>query len=370
MGHYFNSMRPIVLVKMLFFIVFFLVPLSGLALQESFPLDESSLLPESLALQESPDLQEYEGVYSIVEDKVVVEEKLTFSNMVDSFKLFIPSDAMALEVNGAEVVVQERPEFKELTLHGKYLRDVSIKYITESLIERNKDSFFILDLGELDASMISVQVILPEKSTLKHSLNSLTPSIIPKTEKVTTDGRSIIIRWEKDDFQRSKAILIIYEEAAENSLKYWFFLLIIVVVTFILYIILRRSSGKIEQKKFSENRDNVPEKKSSEKKSKLTDDSSKKSEDIEVQQESKEIIHEKEIIHDNLKEKLTRNLFEEERAIIEILLEKGELWQKQLVLQTGISKVKLSRKLRNLEAKGLIEKVPYGNTNKIRLKKD
>ena len=290
--------------------------------------------------------------------------------MVDSFKLFIPSDAMALEVNGAEVVVQERPEFKELTLHGKYLRDVSIKYITESLIERNKDSFFILDLGELDASMISVQVILPEKSTLKHSLNSLTPSIIPKTEKVTTDGRSIIIRWEKDDFQRSKAILIIYEEAAENSLKYWFFLLIIVVVSFILYIILRRSSGKIEQKKFSENRDNVPEKKSSEKKSKLTDDSSKKSEDIEVQQESKEIIHEKEIIHDNLKEKLTRNLFEEERAIIEILLEKGELWQKQLVLQTGISKVKLSRKLRNLEAKGLIEKVPYGNTNKIRLKKD
>jgi len=370
LGHYFNSMRPIVLVKMLFFIVFFListfflVPLSGLALQESFPLDESSLLPESLALQESPDLQKYEGIYSIVEDKVVVEEKLTFSTMVDSFKLFIPSDAMALEVNGAEVVVQERPEFKELTLHGKYLRDVSIKYITESLIERNKDSFFILDLGELDASMISVQVILPEKSTLKHSLNSLTPSIIPKTEKVTTDGRSIIIRWEKDDFQRSKAILIIYEEAAENSLKYWFFLLIIVVVSFILYIILRRSSGKIEQKKFSENEDNISEKKSSEKKSKLADDSSKKSEDIEVQQESKEIIH------DNLKEKLTRNLFEEERAIIEILLEKGELWQKQLVLQTGISKVKLSRKLRNLEAKGLIEKVPYGNTNKIRLKKD
>ncbi|MBI2112255.1 hypothetical protein HYT52_01845 [Candidatus Woesearchaeota archaeon] len=281
------------------------------------------------------DLQKYEGVYSIVEDKVVVDEKLTFSTMVDSFKLFIPSDATALEVNGAEIVVQERPEFKELTLHGNYLHDVSIKYITESLIERNKDSFFILDLGELDASMISVQVILPEKSTLKHSLNSLTPSIIPKTEKVTTDGKSIIVEWEKDDFQRSKAILIIYEEATKNSSKYWFFLLIIIVVSFILYIILRRSSDKIEQKKFSENEDNIHEKKA-----KLTDDSSKKSEDIGVQQVSKEIIR------DNLKEKLTRNLFEEERAIVEILLEKGELWQKQLTLVTGISKVKLSRKLK------------------------
>ncbi len=64
-------------------------------------------------------------------------------------------------------------------------------------------------------------------------------------------------------------------------------------------------------------------------------------------------------------------MFEDEKLIVRILLieKTRELWQKQLEQKTGLNKVKLSRKLRSLEAKGLIEKIPYGNTNKIRLKK-
>ena len=66
---------------------------------------------------------------------------------------------------------------------------------------------------------------------------------------------------------------------------------------------------------------------------------------------------------------ITKNLFEEEKKIVEVLLENKEgIWQKQLQLKTGLTKVKLSRKIRNLEEKGIIEKIPYGNTNKIRLK--
>lgn len=45
-----------------------------------------------------------------------------------------------------------------------------------------------------------------------------------------------------------------------------------------------------------------------------------------------------------------------------------ELWQNQLVKETGFSKAKLSRVLRNLEQRSVVSKTIYGNTNKIALK--
>ena len=77
----------------------------------------------------------------------------------------------------------------------------------------------------------------------------------------------------------------------------------------------------------------------------------------------------KQIKEKSTEKDITKNLFEEEKKIVEVLLENKEgIWQKQLQLKTGLTKVKLSRKIRNLEEKGVLEKIPYGNTNKIRLK--
>ena len=47
-----------------------------------------------------------------------------------------------------------------------------------------------------------------------------------------------------------------------------------------------------------------------------------------------------------------------------------EAWTKEILKEIGISKVKLSRKIRSLEKKELIKKVPYGNENKIKLTKN
>jgi uncharacterized membrane protein len=44
------------------------------------------------------------------------------------------------------------------------------------------------------------------------------------------------------------------------------------------------------------------------------------------------------------------------------------LWQKQIQNSTGFSKAKVSRLVRNLESRGLVKKIPFGNTNKIRLR--
>lgn len=61
-------------------------------------------------------------------------------------------------------------------------------------------------------------------------------------------------------------------------------------------------------------------------------------------------------------------LIDNEQQVVNYLKENGQVWQKQIQQATGFSKAKVSRVIRNLEARGVIEKTPYGNTNKISLK--
>lgn len=70
-----------------------------------------------------------------------------------------------------------------------------------------------------------------------------------------------------------------------------------------------------------------------------------------------------------VKKEVTRNLLGEEKQIVEYLMDKKgkECWTKEMVHDLGISKVRLSRRLRNLVQKGLVEKIPYGNENRIKL---
>jgi uncharacterized membrane protein len=57
--------------------------------------------------------------------------------------------------------------------------------------------------------------------------------------------------------------------------------------------------------------------------------------------------------------RLLKILPEDERAIIELLLNDGKMEQTYIVAESGLSKVKVSR---------IIEKKPLGNTNLIKLK--
>jgi predicted HTH transcriptional regulator len=69
------------------------------------------------------------------------------------------------------------------------------------------------------------------------------------------------------------------------------------------------------------------------------------------------------------KKDYSKNLFKEEKQIVNYLYKKGECWTKEIVRDLDISKVKLSRKLRNLEERGLIQREPHGNENRIKLRK-
>jgi uncharacterized membrane protein len=70
------------------------------------------------------------------------------------------------------------------------------------------------------------------------------------------------------------------------------------------------------------------------------------------------------------KNKFEEHLMPSEKKVITELKKanKNEMWQKQLLLNTGFSKAKLSRVVRDLEARGLVSKTVFGNTNKISLK--
>ena len=70
----------------------------------------------------------------------------------------------------------------------------------------------------------------------------------------------------------------------------------------------------------------------------------------------------------NKKEK-ERFLLDEEKKIINYLkkCDRNEAWQKNIQKDLEFSKAKLSRLIRNLESRGLIKKIPFGNTNKILL---
>lgn len=63
-------------------------------------------------------------------------------------------------------------------------------------------------------------------------------------------------------------------------------------------------------------------------------------------------------------------LLDAEKKVIDLLkrADRHEMWQRKIQEETGFSKAKLSRLVRNLESRGLIEKIPMGNTNKVKLK--
>lgn len=80
------------------------------------------------------------------------------------------------------------------------------------------------------------------------------------------------------------------------------------------------------------------------------------------------LTHEREV--KQLKEKLKKLYLtpEEKNILDELESAKGESTQRELTENTGYSRVKTHRILQRLESKNIVQKVPYGQTNKIILK--
>lgn len=66
------------------------------------------------------------------------------------------------------------------------------------------------------------------------------------------------------------------------------------------------------------------------------------------------------------KQKLAAKILEgDERRLYNFILKHKECLQKDLVYESGYPKAKVTRLLEKLDRKGLVDRKPYGNTNKI-----
>jgi len=184
-----------------------------------------------------------------------------------------------------------------------------LSYRTGEFIENNK--YFTADFQIIETENLTVLLFLPMRAILEKAYPS--PEII-------SDGKLIALKWNVQNARQSFPVFVAYDEKSEQWLGYAIIALIAVAVLSVILIIKKRKprakKGKTKKK---------------------------------------------------VKEEL--HLLESESAVIKALKDaKGELWQKQIQLKTGFSKAKLSRVIRNLEARGLVKRIPLGNTNKIKLK--
>jgi uncharacterized membrane protein len=297
-------------------------------------------------------IREFSGEYDLSGDAATVTMDFQMADST-ALEIRIPWDATQLFSSGNYTLITQG-DHKILRFAGQQMIEVS--YLTSSLIERTGDRFFILDLSRIDAEKMYVLVKLPESATLKYPLDSNQPSMIPKTKDVATDGKRILIRWTEKDFSSSKAGLVIYELQSDNSwaLPAIISIVLFALLTMLIYLGLSHLRYLRTQKRTASHPAANKKRNKRNKTGTSAAGAARKKADAK-----------------DAAKGMTRNLFEDEKLIVEALLAEKthELWQKQLAIKTGLSKVKLSRKLRGLEQKGLIERVPYGNTNKVRLLK-
>ncbi len=249
-------------------------------------------------------------VFHLSNENVLVEYKL---EEVYDLEIELPSNVKALEVN-------KEYSFEKDILKVDEGRDVEIKYISNYYVEKtSKGNYFVFNFA---LNVSHVKVYLPEGSKL--SENKL---IFPEIESISSDGYNIILEWNNFD---ENEILVSYEFVDDDNSLFVFIL--IVGVLFIIFLFSNKIVKMLQRKKGV---------------------------NVRFKDKDGELLG------------LTKNLFEDEKKIVEYLYGKkdNESWTKEIIKDLGISKVKLSRKLRSLEQKELIKRIPYGNENRIRLLK-
>ncbi len=246
--------------------------------------------------------------YTIIEGKVLVEIKASQDEII-----ILPEDYSTLESD-----VSYRIEGNKLITEK-----ANMKLITKDYIKKTGSEYLFV-LPKPLKSNSDIQVYLPQNYILSDNL------VFPKNYNISTNGKNIILEWK--NFNESE-IIIFYKGTSTSNLIYYIMFGIVLIVILILFY--------FQQKKFGEKITLIKEKRD------------------EVKRKLK-----------NLKEvNITKNLFGDEKKIVEYLVSKKDKssWTKEIVKDLGISKVKLSRKLRSLSEKGLIKKESYGNENRISL---
>ena len=255
-------------------------------------------------------------VYASTESYEVIENKILVTIMLENANqtyIQLPYDTSTLESTHNYTIESAKNGKSMLIENGE---NITIKFIAKSIIEHTGNEYFLIIKNPI-AAPSETKVVLPEGALLKAN----TANAIPRPDSITTDGRKITLEWNESP----ESIVVVYEFTTASNTA---LLLIGVVIAILIINIIIKNKMKVKKTK-----KNKPK--------------------------------------NELERRLTQNLIGEERKIIQFLAQKNkhECWTKDISKELNISKVRLSRRLRSLEQKELIQKTPYGNENKIKLKK-
>lgn len=251
---------------------------------------------------------------------------------VSNFELEIPSDAKNIEVDAESYELNDYKNSQIIKIN--FAKNLLIRYSTKSFIDKSGNKLFFTMRNNFNESS-NVKIYFPEGAVLSEK-----GILFPTRFKKITDGRRIIL--ELNDFNEEQ-IVVTYEFVKKSN--FLFYLIIIFIFSLMIFIyFLEKNKIKKEIKNF-------------------------RKENKKLKKEKYNLI--KDETKEEIEERLIRNLFEDEKIIVKYLLYKknNECWTKEIVKDLDISKVKLSRKLRSLEQKGIVKKIPYGNENRIKLLK-
>lgn len=258
-------------------------------------------------------------------------------------RIYLPLDAGNIaEENNTPYEIISLSDRKIIIFNLAEGREINLHYTTEELID---EGFFVSSNELFEGGTYSMSLKLPEAAILETPLESPKPSVFPLASSVYSDGQRLILEWKS--LESGEPVLVKFKE---SRLDYSFIITafsMLIIALVLYYIFLRRKNKREKNKKEDSKEDElVEEDKEKDKKGDKEED--KKEVHVEI------------------------SLYEEEKIIVNALNESNnkEMWQKELLQKTGLTKVKLSRRLRALEERGMIEKIPYGNTNKIRLKRE
>ncbi|HLF53658.1 MAG TPA: hypothetical protein VI544_00605, partial [Candidatus Nanoarchaeia archaeon] len=219
--------------------------------------------------------------------------------------LDIPSDASSISAN------QEYEQGgNSIKIKGK---SIELSYLTSESLQKSRGGYYFVDKVKFssDFNKADIKFLIDTGSFLDNE------NIYPSPTRIETDGRQILVIWELNNVKQGDDVpifLTIESPSSSNSIIWMIIIIVLIILIYMVYKFYPKKGKKIED--------------------------------------------------------IDKYLVESEKAIIAELkkADRGELWQKQLQLKTNFSKAKLSRLVRNLESRNVIEKIPFGNTNKVRLK--
>jgi len=262
------------------------------------------------------ELKSYDAEVTLSEDGAY-EKIILFANYSgeENIGLTLPPDInnLIVEINGV------RTKCEQKTVLGATKITCPVNFKSDYYLEANFNTNYVV--VDLDGRFLFKQKVTPDASIEKLSFRLKLPEtgmvsepignyITPAPTSIYSDGRVIILLFEKENIESNFEISVIYEKLVPDII----FPIIITSIVLIGSISLIILYGKKKKPKVS-------------------------------------------------KEEI---LLEDEKKIVNILNEAGKpIRQKDIEKQVDFSKAKLSRVLRHLEERGILKRTPLGNTNII-----